>query len=266
MGRVPAHDPGRRWPGTAAEGAPALKLMHVGDCGFRQMELGHDMVAPAGYPRVAAQLLRERDGIDVAFGHYFAPGFEALPDMASLKRHMHLDGDPDLVLVQTGGSYARKVVLPHRHAIHRLRADGNRRIGRLAYPVHALLRQWVRVVGRYASPYPGTEALERFLMQLREEWPEATLVVMPPFPRSHNYRKQLRIADRTDADIKAAAARCGAAVLDAGEALGFDRSLRCANAYNLNARGSRVVGELLAEWISEHALTPALVELAAAAW
>jgi hypothetical protein len=265
MGRTPAHDPGRRWPGTAAPGAPALRVLHVGDCGFREMELGHDMTAPAGYPRVAAELLRERDGIDIAFGHYFAPGFEALPDMASLERHMHLDGEPDVVLIQTGGSYARKVVLPHGHAIHRLRADGNRRVGRLAYPVHALLRQWVRFAGRYASPYPGTEALERFLMQLRETWPHAELVVMVPFPRSHNYRRQLQIARRTEADMKAAATRCGATILDAGPALGFARSLRCANAYNLNARGSKVVGELLADWISEDALTPALVELAASA-
>jgi len=265
MGRTPAHDPGRRWPGTAAQGAPALKLLHVGDCGFRQMDLGHDMAAPAGYPRFAAELLRERDGIDIAFRHYFAPGFEALPDMASLKRHMHLDGDPDVVLIQTGGSYARKVVLPHRHAIHRLRADGNRRIGRFAYPVHALLRQWVRVAGRYASPYPGTEALERFLIELRETWPRARLAVMVPFPRSHNYGRQLQIAERTDAHTKAAATRCGAAVLDAGDALGVDRSLRCANAYHLNARGSKIVGELLAGWIGENALVPALAELPLAA-
>lgn len=262
LGQMPAHDPGRLWRGTAEPGERALKLLHVGDCGFRRMEFGHDMAAPPGYTLVAAELLREREGIGLAFGHYFVTGFEYLPDMASLERHMHLDGEPDVVIIQTGGSYARKVVLPHLRPIHRLRADANRRIGRLAYPAHALIRQWVRIAGRYASPYPGTEAFERFLLQLRRAWPHAQLLVIPPFPRSHNYRGQLRIAARTDADMKAAAARCEAAVLDASDVLGFDRSLRCANAYNLNARGSKVVGELLAGWLAENALAPARDERA----
>jgi hypothetical protein len=255
LGRMPSHDPGRCWQ-LAAPG-PALKLLHVGDCGFRQMEFGHDMASRPGFPMVAAELLREREGIGMVFGHYFATGFEYLPDMASLERHMHLDGEPDVVTIQTGGSYARKVVLPHTRPIHRLRADANRRAGRLAYVSHPLIRQWVRVAGRYASPYSGTEDFERFLLQLRQAWPDAKLVVIPPFPRSHNYRGQLRIAERTDREMKAAARRCGVPVLDAGDALGFDRSLRCANAYNLNARGSRVVGELLADWLAANVLTPA---------
>jgi hypothetical protein len=220
------------------------------------MEFGHDMAARPGFPLVAAELLKEHEGIGVVFGHYFATGFEYLPDMASLERHMHLDGEPDVVIVQTGGSYARKVVLPHTRPIHRLRADANRRAGRLAYLSHPLIRQWVRFAGRYASPYPGTEDFERFLLQLRQSWPAAKLVVIPPFPRSHNYRRQLRIAERTDRDMKAAARRCGVPVLDAAGALGFDRSLRCANAYNLNGRGSRVVGELLADWIAANVLAP----------
>jgi hypothetical protein len=167
---------------------------------------------------------------------------------------MHLDGEPDVVVIQLGGSYARKVVLPHKKPIHRLRADGNRRAGRLIYPVHRLLRQWVRVAGGYKTAYPGTMELERFLMQVQEAWPSTQVVVIPPFPRSHNYRKQLRIAERTDADMKAAAERCGVAVLDTGEALGYDHSLRCANAYNLNGKGANVVGELLGDWLVEHAV------------
>jgi hypothetical protein len=257
LGRMPSHDPGRSWRGNAVPGKRVVKVLHVGDCGFRRMELGHDMTAPPGYPLVAAELLREREGVGLAFGHYFAVGYEDLPDMAPLERHMHLEGEPDVVIVQTGGSYARKVVLPHLRPIHRLRADANRRVGRLAYPAHALIRQWVRVAGRYASPYPGVEDFERFLLQLRSAWPEAKLLVVPPFPRSHNYREQLRIAERTDLEMKAAATRYGAAVLDAADALGFNRSLRCANAYNLNAHGSAVVGELLATWITEQVLVPA---------
>jgi hypothetical protein len=254
LGEPPAADLGRGWRGNAVEGERSLRLLHVGDCGFRRMELGHDMTAPPGYPLVAAERLLEREGIGVEFGHYFAIGFEDLPDMERLVRHMHLPAPPDVVVVQLGGSYARKVVLPHKKPIHRLRADGNRRAGRFIYVAHRLIRQWVRFAGRYASPYPGPEGLERFLMQIKEAWPQAAIVVMPPFPRSHNYRRMLRIAARTDADAKAAAARCGVAVLDTAGVLGHDPKLRCANAYNLNGRGAELVGELLADWIAANAL------------
>jgi hypothetical protein len=251
LGQPPECDHGRTWRGTACEDLPTLKLLHVGDCGFRRMELGHDMSAPPGYPLVAAERLLDH-GIGTAFGHYFAIGFEDLPDQRRLVRHMHLEDVPDVVLVQLGGSYARKVVLPHKTPIHRLRADGNRRAGRLIYLAHRLLRQWVRIAGSYKTPYTGTMQLERFLMQVREAWPAARVVVIPPFPRSHNYRKQLRIAERTDVDMKAAAERCGVHVLDAGDALGFGPSLRCANAYNLNGKGAKVVGDLLGDWLLEN--------------
>jgi lysophospholipase L1-like esterase len=251
LGQPPACDLGRTWPGTASPDLRTLKVLHVGDCGFRRMELGHDMTAPAGYPLAAAERLLDH-GIGMAFGHYFAIGFEDLPDQKRLVRHMHLDGEPDVVVVQLGGSYARKVVLPHKKAIHRLRADGNRRTGRLIYLVHRLLRQWVRIAGSYKTAYPGTMELERFLMQVKAAWPAAEVAVMPPFPRSHNYRKQRRLAERTDMDVKAAAERCGVAVLDTSGVLGHDPTLRCANAYNLNGKGAQLVGDLLCDWLLEH--------------
>jgi hypothetical protein len=183
---------------------------------------------------------------------------EELPDMVRLQRHMHLDGEPDVIVIQLGGSPARKVVLPHKKAIHRLRADGNRRVGRFAYLAHGFLRHVVvRTFGRYPTKHPGTVELERFVLELRATWPAARIVVMPPFLRSHNYRKQLRIAERIDADIKAAAVRCGASVIDTAPVLGFDPSLRCANSYNLNGKGAAVVGSLLGDWIVENALSVA---------
>jgi hypothetical protein len=257
LGQPPMRDLGRTWRGTATLGLPTLKLLHVGDCGFRRMELGHDMTAPPGYPLVAAQRLLD-EGVGMEFGHYFAVCLEDMPDMQRLQRHMHLDGEPDVVVIQLGGSAARKVVLPHKKGIHRLRADGNRRVGRLAYLAHAFLRHVVvRTFGRYPTKHPGTVELERFILELRTTWPAAQVIVMPPFPRSHNYPKQRRIAERIDADLKAAAARCGAAVIDTAPALGFDPSLRCANAYNLNGKGAAVVGSLLGDWIVENVLSVA---------
>jgi lysophospholipase L1-like esterase len=256
LGQPPTRDLGRTWPGTAAPGLRTLRLVHVGDCGFRRMELGHDMTAPPGYPLVAAERLLD-DGVGVEFRHYFAIGLDELPDMERLQRVIRLDAAPDVVVVQLGGSAARKVVLPHKKPIHRLRADGNRRAGRHIYLAHRVLRQLVRIFGRYPTKHPGTVELERFLMELKRTWPAARVVVMPPFPRSHNYREQLRIAERTDADMKAAAARCGVPVIDTAPVLGFEPSLRCANAYNLNGKGARAVGDLLADWIVEHALSVA---------
>src|SRR6185437_6998349 len=38
LGQPPECDFGRTWPGTASDGQPTLRLLHVGDCGFRRME------------------------------------------------------------------------------------------------------------------------------------------------------------------------------------------------------------------------------------
>jgi hypothetical protein len=263
LGVPPKRDRGRAWPGTATDDEEPLRLLHVGDCGFRRMDFGHDLTAPPGYPLAAAEELR-REGVGMAFGHYFAIAYADLPDMERLRRHMHLDGQPDVVVVQLGGSPARKVVLPHRAAIHRLRADAGRRLGRHIYLAHRVMRQWVRIAGRYPCEHGGLEHLERFLMQVTEAWPLARVVVIPPFPRSHNYRRQLEISRRIDADVKAAAARSGVGVLDAGPALGDDPSLRCANAYNLNAAGSTLVGGLLADWILQRGERSAAGSLSAA--
>ncbi len=52
-------------------------------------------------------------------------------------------------------------------------------------------------------------------------------------------------------DSRVVAERCGATVMEFADVLGKDPSLRCAAGYNLNSRGSRVVGEKLAEWLLE---------------
>jgi hypothetical protein len=245
---TPAPDGVRGWEPTTAPGLTNLTLLHVGDCGLRTMEAGHDFRAPLGFPAVAAAELA-RDGIGVEFFHYFAVKFEQLPDIELLRRRTHLSGDPDVIVVQLGANYGRRIVIPDRKLVQRFRVDLARRLGRRVFLGYRLLRPLVRVFGRHPNAYHGTGALERFLRAAAEEWPEARIVLLQPFYRAHPYPTQRPIQDRTCVDMSAAAKRCGVEELDLTDLLGTDPALRGANGYNLNWRGSEMVGSELASWI-----------------
>jgi len=53
-------------------------------------------------------------------------------------------------------------------------------------------------------------------------------------------------------------------VLEFADVLGKDRKLRCVAGYNLNGRGSELVGEKLAGWLLEHSAARGLGESSAA--
>lgn len=244
----PVADPVRAWRGTARPGLPTVRMLHVGDCSLRSMECSHDFRAPLGFPRATAETLLQH-GVGMDFAHYFAVLFEDLPDMDLLRRRADLAGDPDVIVVHVGTSYARRLILPDTPTIMKLRCDLGRRLGHRVFSVYRPLRPVVRVIGRPAHEWHGSEALERFLREVSREWPEARVALMHPFPRVYPYPKQLPVCARTAAHLHAAAERCGAAELDYAELLGTDPSLRGANGYNLNARGSEIVGRELAHWI-----------------
>jgi hypothetical protein len=241
-------DPVRSYRGTARPDLPTLRLLHVGDCGLRSMDAGHDFRAPLGFPRAAAERLL-RAGIGVEFAHYFAVTFDQLPDIATLRRCTHLRDAPDVIVIQLGATYARRLILPDRPAIMRLRVDIARRLGRRTFAGYRVLRPIVRRFGRHATSYRGAALVEHFICELREEWPDADVVVLQPFERAHPYPSQLPIAERTRRDLHAAACATGAAELDFGAVLGTDPALRGANGYNLNARGSELAGDALTDWI-----------------
>jgi hypothetical protein len=255
FGPKPA-DPARGWRGVTPEGLPVLRMLYVGDCGLRQMENGHELRAPLGWPAVAAERLVAK-GVGLEFSHSFAVLFEDLPDMETLERHCKLTGDPDVILVQLGGTYVRRVIISDTDRMIQLRDDVKRRLGRGVWPAYKLLRPWVRVLGRFMTSYHGAADLERFLLEVRDRWPDADVVAMPPFPRSFTYPESVAVRDQTDADVRAVAANSGALLLDFEEQLGDDPSLRCVAGYNLNARGSRLVGERLADWLLVRTRTPA---------
>src|SRR5436189_4653784 len=110
MGMPVTGDPVRAFAGTARPDLPLLRVMHVGDCGIRAMETSHDFVAPIGYPKVMAERLLDQ-GIGTEFAHYFAITYDRLPDVERLKKVAKMSGAPDLVLVHTGATYTRRVIL-----------------------------------------------------------------------------------------------------------------------------------------------------------
>ena len=250
-----AEDPARGWRGVTPDGLPVLRMLYVGDCGMRQMEHGHQLRASLGWPAVVAERLVD-NGVGFEFSHSFCVLFEDLPDMETLQRHCKLTGDPDVIAVQVGGSYTRRVIISDTERMIRLRDDVKRRLGRGVWPAYKLLRPWVRVFGRFMTPYKGPSGLERFLGEVRERWPGADVVVMPPFPRSFIYPASIHVRDQVEADVHAAAARAGSRLLDFDYVLGDDPALRGVAGYNLNARGSRLAGERIAGWLLERNATP----------
>lgn len=242
MGPANDFDHARAWRGTGESGAPTLGVLHVGDCGFREMNLSHDLRAPVGYPKVAAQRLAEH-GIGLRFNHYFAVIFEQLPAMEALVRHSKLEKDPDVILVHLGGTYHRRMMLGTSRRMQQFRHELGMRIGGHAFRYFRSIQPLVRVFGRYKTAYNGPEQLERFLGAVRAEWPHAEVLVVRPFENIFQHPGMRQIFERVNADIDATAERAGASVLNFNELLGLDPALRGANGYNLNARGSKLVGD-----------------------
>jgi hypothetical protein len=241
----PVDDLVRAWPGTARPDLVRLRHLHIGDCNFRRMDFAHDTQAPPGYPLAAAEEL-ERVGIGVEFGHYFAVNFDYLPDRETLIRRVKLSGPPDLITLQMGGNYTRWIVIPDTDRMMQMRVEVGRRLGRLASPGYRAMNPGLALFGRRAACYTGIEPYEDFLLMLRDIWPNADLVLIPPFLRCYENRRQRPINERVTADIRDLAERLGTGYLDAPELLGRDRSLRGATGYNLNGEGARIAGEELA--------------------
>jgi hypothetical protein len=257
-------DPVRDWRGTGDPDLPLLRVLHVGDCGIRSMETSHDPKAPLGFPAVAADRLLEQ-GIGMEFFHYFAINYDELPRIDRLERISKLSGDPDVILVQLGATYGRRVVVPDVRRTMQFRYEVSRRAGRLVFPWYKILRPFVRVFGHHNSEYLGPEKLERHLNALQQRWPDAEVALLVTFPRSAIYPTAVPIMARVEQDARDAGEHRGVTVLEFADVLGKDRKLRCVAGYNLNGRGSELVGEKLAGWLLDQSADRGLTEDAPAA-
>ncbi len=251
----PGVDPALHWRGTASEGLEVIRVLHIGDCGLRSMTHGHDFRAPLGYPAVAADRLLEH-GVGMEFSRWFATRFEHLPDMDVLLPHVKLSGPPDVVWIQMGAGYFRRAITIDGPLTMELRDELGRRAPWATYPVYRFTRRMTRVLGRSTVSYDGTEALERFILEAKSTWPNARIAMLMPFPGKPNTRSMMRLGKRVVEDTVAACRRSGAEVVSFLDVLGTDPALRCANRYNLNPRGSELVGEQLADWLLERRPSP----------
>ena len=239
----------RAWKGTPSGPRGGLRIMHVGDCSLRTMETSHDFEGPIGYPAALGERLAEH-GLGVEFGHYFAITYEYLPDIEKLQKVTKLSGAPDLILIHSGTTYQRRVILKSTPRVNQLRLDVGRRLGRSIFFTHRfLLRPLVRRFGKHMNPYNGTGLLDDFIDRAQAAWPQAKVLVIAPFPNSWVYPTSGEIADRVVADVRAMAERRELPFLHFDKLLGRDDSLRCSNGYNLKAPGSKMVGDELAEWV-----------------
>jgi hypothetical protein len=254
-------DPVRDWRGTGDPDLPLLRVLHVGDCGIRRMETSHDPKAPLGFPAVAADRLLEH-GIGMELFHYFAINYDTLPSIDRLERISKLSGDPDVILVQLGATYGRRVVVPDVRRTMQFRYEVSRRAGRLVFPWYKILRPFVRVFGHHNSEYLGPEKLERHLNALQQRWPDAEVALLVTFPRAYIYPTAVPIMARVEEDARATGERCGVTVLEFADVLGKDPKLRCVAGYNLNSAGSEVVGEKLAGWMLGQSAARGLTESA----
>jgi hypothetical protein len=240
-------DPSRGWRGIVRDPGAARRMAIYGDCSWRAMEAAHGTHTPPGYPHTMAERLAgDGPGLEVGFGIY--GWYEGLPRTeAELVEHLKLSGPPELVVVQLGAIYGLRRVLPDNNPLDRIRGAVARALGRLAVPISRLMRPVGQRVGSNVRAYPGTEALESFLALAGPTWPDATIVLLAPFPR-HIASPQVRATEaKVHDEQEAAARRAGVEFLDCAPLLLAARERTTgANGYNLNAAGSAIVaGELL---------------------
>jgi hypothetical protein len=238
----PPEDRALRWRGTASPGRPVLRVAHYGDCSWREMSRSHGVHTAPGYPRaIAAEL--EREGTGLEFSAWVVHVFEWLPGPDQLETHLHLTGDPDVVMVHVGALYSRMVVLPDDPLVLRLRERIARRLGGAVFTAYRPLRPLVAAFGRFSVPYPGDADLRRFLATVSERWPDARVLVALPFPRLCVAARQRDMQARVRGDVRAAAEAAGATVVDPAPETGSDR---CVNGYNLGPESSARFGRRLA--------------------
>ena len=243
-------DPSRGWRGVVRDPGAARRMAIYGDCSWRAMEAAHGTHTPPGYPAAMAERLTAGGpGLEVGFGIY--GWYEGLPQTEEkLVEHLKLTGAPELVVVQLGAIYGLRRVLSDNNRFDRVRGAAARALGPLAIPVSRLMRPVGQRVGSNVRAYEGTEPLESFLSLARATWPEATIVLMAPFPR-HIASPQVRATEaRVHDEQLAAAARSGVEFLDCAPALlAASERTTGANGYNLNAAGSAIVAEELLRYL-----------------
>jgi hypothetical protein len=240
----------RAWRGITPPGLPVVRLALYTDCAWLQMDAAHGPGAPPGYPRVLAERLVEH-GLGLEVSVIVVQQHLDLPtNRAELLRHVRLSGPPDVVLLQTPGLYWMRRVLPPGRRVDPLRWAFGRRLGDRALTASRLGAPIVARIGKPVAAYPGAQRTERLLLAAAECWPEAIRAVLAPMPLLVERRGSRQQQAQIRFEARAACGRTGTAYLNFDDQLlASAQRVHCANGYNLNAHGSRLVGETLAGWL-----------------
>jgi hypothetical protein len=240
------------WTLEAPFDRPHVDVLWLGACEFQEMNDGHTVTAPVGYPKYMAEELGRR-GVGLGFQHMFVWHLEDWPTRHTLlKRRSRLqDGTaPDLVVLQVGGWSAMKHFLGFHRRVVGMRENFSRALGPLMWPIHWIQGWLIRFFGR-GLPEQELDQLEEFLALLRTLWPGARVAIAEPWRSGYKGAFDERRLERTSARLHSAAERLGCAWVPAPN-FGPGRRLRCSNAYNVNAAGSRLAGIHYASWIVEN--------------
>ncbi len=250
-------DPTRGWRGIAPAGLPNLRLALYADCGWREMEHAHGTYTPPGWPRAVAERLVAQ-GIGLEISVVTVASLDVLPgDPEALTRWLRLSAAPHAIIAATGSVHYSRRLLPSNPFLDRLRTDVGRRMGRYADLWQRASDPIVKTLAKDLVPYQGPDALAAFLATARATFPQAPLGILPVPALLVHYRGRRATERRLQADVRATAIAGGAEVIEVDDLLApHGARARGANRLNLNALGSRIVGEEVARWLLSVASAP----------
>jgi hypothetical protein len=241
------HDPGQRWRGVGSDAN--LRVLRFGSCEFRAMPRSHTIFADVGYPKNLCELLGQA-GIRMEFSNVFVLDLDALPQTPDqLRKHVHLSGSPDVVLVQVGMRYAYRTVFGAGDRLNLIRDRIGRGLGPIIFPAYRLVSPTTRRLGRCDLSYEGPQRLGDFGRLLTQEWPGARVIVVGLFPVLLDAAFCRRVQQHVSADLLAYAQSIGVETVPMDDVVPPRREMYCANGAQLSELGGAAVGQALAEQI-----------------
>lgn len=255
----PVHDPTRDWRGSAAADGQPLRMLVFTDCTFRAMPDSHGTHNPTGYAQLLAERM-ERRGVALRARNVFVLRTDDLPRTPEdLVGWNDLGGDPDLVFVHTGAMCGMRTVLGMSAELQGMRDRMAGKLGPRMVTAYKLGWPLARPFSRAAIAMQEPGHLAGFAEVVERTWPQARLLVMPPFMPASHAPWSHPITQRTREETIAVCESAGIDVIDANAAvLELPEHVgRSTNGYNLTWEGHERVADALEPHLLELLRRPA---------